>query len=399
MADVLCRPEAEGGSGAPPAHPAGADPDQGAARGTEGCRPPDRPGSAAPAGHRCRPVRRAARSARPHARRRAAGQPAPSRRHAEPQGLDRPEGRAHRRSGAGQVPRDGRSQERQRRAVLALRRAAPLLRRIRLGGGQRRRSGHARPGYRLAGGERRGPDAVRAGDAGLGQWARARLPPHDCGRCQLPVHGHRRGGEQVRRRGHPAPLCADLAPRHAEGRGLLHPARGPDRRARRQGAARVELQRRAQGRRDQDLQADDGRLARHHRQVLGGCPHPRPQGGLRRQARRHQAGQQRVLPDRLSAGCGGDPGRGQEVGDQQPVCRRQADDADRGLPGKAQRQAVRPADRLGLVLFHHQAAVQAAALAEPDARQLRPRHPRHHRARQGRVLPAGQQELRVRWPR
>ncbi len=33
------------------------------------------------------------------------------------------------------------------------------------------------------------------------------------------------------------------------------------------------------------------------------------------------------------------------------------------------------------------------------ARQLRPRHPRHHRAREGRVLPARQQELRVRWRR
>ena len=31
----------------------------------------------------------------------------------------------------------------------------------------------------------------------------------------------------------------------------------------------------------------------------------------------------------------------------------------------------------------------------PGARQLRPRHPRHHRAREGRVLPARQQELRV----
>ena len=31
----------------------------------------------------------------------------------------------------------------------------------------------------------------------------------------------------------------------------------------------------------------------------------------------------------------------------------------------------------------------------PGARQLRPRRPRHHRAREGGVLPAGQQELRV----
>ena len=199
VADVLCRPEAEGGAGAPPAHPAGADPAQGAARRTEG-RPASRSGhdTPTPAGHGCRPVRCSARSSRPDARGRASGKPAPSRRDAEPQGLDRSEGRAHRRSGARQIPRDGRSQERQRRAVLALRRAASLLRRIRLGGGRRRRSGHARPGYCLAGGERGGPDAVLAGDAGMGQRARARLPPHHRGRCRLPVHGHRRGGEQDR---------------------------------------------------------------------------------------------------------------------------------------------------------------------------------------------------------
>ena len=36
--------------------------------------------------------------------------------------------------------------------------------------------------------------------------------------------------------------------------------------------------------------------------------------------------------------------------------------ADRGISGEARRQAVRAADRLGLVLVHYQAAVQAAAL-------------------------------------
>ena len=83
------------------------------------------------------------------------------------------------------------------------------------------------------------------------------------------------------------------------------------------------------------------------------------------------------------------------LGIQQPVCRRQAGHPHPGLRREARRRAVRPADRLGLVLVHHQAAVQAAALAGLFARQLRPRHPRHHRAREGRVLPAGQQELRV----
>ncbi len=58
-------------------------------------------------------------------------------------------------------------------------------------------------------------------------------------------------------------------------------------------------------------------------------------------------------------------------------------------------RAVRPAGRLGLVPFHHQAPVQAAALAGPVLRQLRPRYPRHDGAREAGVLPAGQQELRV----
>ena len=109
------------------------------------------------------------------------------------------------------------------------------------------------------------------------------LPPHHLGRRQLPVHRLRRGGEQDRQRRLALPLRADLAARPAQGRRLLHPARGLHRRDGRRRPAGDRLRRRAQGGRREDLQADR-RLARLHRQVLGRGADPRPDGALSRRA-------------------------------------------------------------------------------------------------------------------
>ena len=58
-------------------------------------------------------------------------------------------------------------------------------------------------------------------------------------------------------------------------------------------------------------------------------------------------------------------------------------------------QPLRPADRLGLVLFHHQADVLVDRLDLPARRQFRHRHPADHRPHQGDLLPARQQVLRL----
>ena len=91
-------------------------------------------------------------------------------------------------------------------------------------------------------------------------------------------------------------------------------------------------------------------------------------------SRRHQG----ELPDRLHAEPAGDRPRAEEVRRGPPVRRRQEGAADPGLRRRSQDQALRPDDRLGLVLLHHQAAVLAdpARLSRHAARQLRPRHPR-----------------------
>jgi YidC/Oxa1 family membrane protein insertase len=58
-------------------------------------------------------------------------------------------------------------------------------------------------------------------------------------------------------------------------------------------------------------------------------------------------------------------------------------------------QPLRAADRLGLVLLHHQADVQSDRLFLPLDRQFRARDPDRHRDRQAPVLPARQQVLRL----
>ncbi len=89
--------------------------------------------------------------------------------------------------------------------------------------------------------------------------------------------------------------------------------------------------------------------------------------------------------------------RARPVGDRRDagLRRRQGGRQDPGLRDRPEDPPVRPPDRLGLVLFHHQADVLPDRLALQAARQFRPRHPRHHRHRQGHLLPARQQVLHV----
>ena len=77
------------------------------------------------------------------------------------------------------------------------------------------------------------------------------------------------------------------------------------------------------------------------------------------------------------------------------VRRRQGSVDRRRLQRCAQSQQVRPAHRLGLFLFPHQADVPRARLDLPACRQFRHRDSAHYRRRQDLVLPARQQVLRL----
>ena len=90
-----------------------------------------------------------------------------------------------------------------------------------------------------------------------------------------------------------------------------------------------------------------------------------------------------------------DRARRHRHGRRAAVRRRQGSGGHQRLREAARPQPLRPADRLGLVLLHHQADVHRHRLVLPPGRQFRPRHPHRHRADQGGVLPARQQVLRV----
>ena len=77
------------------------------------------------------------------------------------------------------------------------------------------------------------------------------------------------------------------------------------------------------------------------------------------------------------------------------VCRRQGILDCRRLQSAARAQQIRPADRLGLVLFHHQADVLRAGLDLSPRRQFRRGDSDHHRHHQGFLFPARQQVLRL----
>ena len=102
--------------------------------------------------------------------------------------------------------------------------ANALLCGIRLGAGDRLADPAARPATRLAAGRLGQPGAAQPGDAEIRQWRRPHIPPHHRDRRELSVHHQGRRQECRQRAGHAVSVRADLAARHPEGRGLLHPA-------------------------------------------------------------------------------------------------------------------------------------------------------------------------------
>ena len=146
------------------------------------------------------------------------------------------------------------------------------------------------------------------------------------------------------------------------------------------------------------------RLARHHRQILGlgaaAGHHRAAAGAVLVQSGRHRP----HLPDRLSAGSADHRDRRHRQRQCAAVRRRQGSQRrrhqfparrPRRLQQAARAQPFRSADRLGLVLLHHQADVPGARLLLPPGRQFRHRHPAGDGAGEAAVLPARQQILRL----
>ena len=106
-------------------------------------------------------------------------------------------------------------------------------------------------------------------------------------------------------------------------------------------------------------------------------------------------GDDQDLPDRLPARPTHHRAGRHRLRQRAPVRRRQGSRDRRRLRQGAQPQPLRPADRLGLVLLHHQADVSGDRLDLPPARQFRRRDPDRHRPDQDAVLPARQQVLRL----
>ena len=124
------------------------------------------------------------------------------------------------------------------------------------------------------------------------------LPPHHRGRRPLSVHAQGRSAEQGQRAVTLFPYA--LISRHGtpQGAGLLHPARGPHRRDGRSGRAGGDLQEDA--RQEEAAVGRGQRLARLHRQILGGgaVARHRRQGACALLCRRDRRPED--LPDRLS---------------------------------------------------------------------------------------------------
>ena len=136
----------------------------------------------------------------------------------------RAEGRTHRRPVAGAIPRHRRSEVARDRAVLAFGHGASLLCGVRLGRGRGLDGAAARPRYGVAAGGFRRAVAEQPGDAEIRQWRRPHLPPHHCDRRPLSLHRQGRRHQRRQCAGHALSVRPDLAPRHAGGLGLLHPA-------------------------------------------------------------------------------------------------------------------------------------------------------------------------------
>ena len=158
----------------------------------------------------------------------------------------------------------------------------------------------ARPRYAVAVAGERPADAGSACYAHLGQRPGRRLQAHDLGRRRLHVQARRRGREPLAGGNLADAVCARASLRHAEDRGQLDPARGPDRRHRRAGRAAQQVRHGARGA-PADVRNRDRRLARLHRQVLGGDRRPRSDGALpgrrsRRRRRSCRASSRRIRP-------------------------------------------------------------------------------------------------------
>ena len=165
-------------------------------------------------------------------------------------------------------------------------------------GQQQAEAAHRRHGVeagRLRHAQRRPP-----GDAHLRQRPGARVPPHHLGRRQLHVHRQGRRGEQERQPGHALPLRPDLAPRHAENRRLLHPARGPDRLSRRQGLQEYTYKKIEDEKKPVDFDVTNGWLGITDK-YWAATLLPDPKAHLKARFSTGKVGSQGDLPDRLSA--------------------------------------------------------------------------------------------------
>ena len=161
------------------------------------------------------------------------------------------------------------------------------------------------------------------------------------------------------------PLRADLAPRHAEDRRLLHPARRLDRRARRPGPEGRELQERRGEEGRSRFKATNGWLGftdKYWAATLLPDTKANLAGALLGRHGRHAED----LPDRLPARRADDRAGRDRRRRLPPVRRRQGSADHRRLRQGARAQPLRAADRLGLVLFHHQADVQSDRLLLPS---------------------------------
>ena len=142
----------------------------------------------------------------------------------------------------------------------------------------------------------------------------------------------------------------------------------------------------------------DRRLARLHRQILGGGAHARPDPAAHRELPCTQKQDDRDVyqTDYLAKDADRRRSRARNASyqDQLFAGAKVVKTID-AIGEKYNIDRLRPDDRLGLVLFPDQADVLAARLAQGPRRQFRRRHPDRHRAGQAAVLPARQQVLRL----
>ena len=239
-------------------------------------------------------------------------------------------------------------------------------------------------------------DPGATGDADLGQWRGSRLQARHRGRRQIHVHDHGLGRELRQRAGDRAALRARPAPRQADCRRLFGAARGlcrRDRRRRRAAKSPTRTSRRRPAR------------STPSRATAAGSASPTNIG-----ARRSFPTQTAPIEARFSASGTVQPVDYQAdfLGKEQTVAPGATVETttrvfagakevvdDRQLRRQARHQEVRSDDRLGLVLFHHQADVPADRRDLQIRRQFRRRDPDRHGPGQARLLPARQSLLPV----